>query len=69
MRVYAHVERCIFLDKFAKLKFEKSFGLRLLELGSIWPQIIRVLIELVLFVWWYVCERQNVLHVHSNDIV
>ena len=37
LRVHAHVEGCIFFDKFAELKFEKSFGLRRLDLGSIWP--------------------------------
>ena len=69
LRVHADVEGCTFFDKFAESKFEKSFGLRRLELGSIRPQIIRVLIELVFFAWWYVCKRQNVWHVDSNYIV
>ena len=64
------LEQKHFLEKkVAETKFEKSFGLRRLELGSIRPQIIRVLIELVLFAWWYVCKRQNVWHVDSNYIV
>ena len=60
LQVNAHVEGCIFFDKFAVAKLEKRFDLRGLEFGSVWPQIIHVLIKLVLFAWWDFCKRQNV---------
>ena len=46
-----HMLKDAFFDKFAKSKVEKSFGLRRLELGNIWPQIIRVVVKLHCLMW------------------